>query len=79
MCSTGARDWENGNMNITAIQGCSNKNGEMKVIVENNSIVSFRKDNLMPVIICKKEKHLVTLYLSCNIFKYDKYPVTLEL
>ncbi len=36
----------------------------------------FRKYDLMPIIICKNDKHHVTLY---NIFKYDRRPFTFEL
>ncbi len=37
----------------------------------------FRKIDLIPVIICKNDKHLVTL---CNVifFKYYRHPVTFE-
>ncbi len=38
----------------------------------------FRKKHLIPLIICKNHKHLVTLY-NVIFSKYDRTPVTFEL
>ncbi len=37
-----------------------------------------RKNDLMPALVCKHEKRLVTLY-NVIFFKYDRHPVTVEL
>ncbi len=45
----------------------------------NNSMVHFFcKNDLMPVIICKNDKHLVPFY-NVIFFKYGSHPVTFEL
>ncbi len=37
----------------------------------------FHKNGLMPVIICKNDKHFVTLY-NVIFSKYDRHPVIFE-
>ncbi len=61
------------------VSSCNNHEIYSSLVREIISLCHFRKKNdLMPVIICKNDKNFVTFY-NVKFFKYDRHPVIFDL